>query len=42
MPNNINNTKSVAKSLTKSITSKKLTTSYNSIAIGTREDSRLF
>jgi hypothetical protein len=42
MPSNISNTKSVAKSITKSIASKKLTISYNSIAAATRKDGRLF
>ena len=42
MPSDISNTKSVAKSITKSIASKKLTTSYNSAAIATGENGRPF
>jgi len=42
MPSNISDTKSVAKSVTKSVASKKLTASYNSAVAATREDGRPF
>ena len=42
MPSNISDIKSVTKSVTKSIASKKLTASYNSVVAVTKEDGRLF